>query len=478
MTPGPVTIREVDEIGALKAIYTISSPAASIGTKPVTISRPGLILQRLLHRGEHGHPTLQLYWMLFSQWDILIVSAGIIWSTSSSSHMKPTDSLQAFSSSIAGLLSSRAVLQGVGVGDATASPTSALLLSILQDSMGRIATILFAHQLGTSLEPECKMYRLAADIFNDSSMIMDCLSPTFPKSIRVGLLSLSSVLRALCGVAAGSSKASLSAHFAKWGNLAELNAKDSSQETVISLMGMLVGSLVVSYITSPLATWVALISLLIVHITTNYLAVRAVSMTSLNRQRANIVFSTLFDENRVLTPKQASKQERVFERDGVLRWKASSDTLGFCQIGVPFKDVIDHISSSSPAERTEATVVAILRVFEQEEYILWFDPARKRGVIGLKTNASPTSQLKAWSHALLAANSFKIKESNTREPLVREQVGTDSVLMLGILQGTLAEHSKDFDARIESLRDAGWDIDTPSLQTKPGRKFDVIRKQE
>lgn len=59
------------------------------------------------------------------------------------------------------------------------------------------------------------------------------------------------------------SKAQLSVHFAKWGNVAELNAKvgsaipsslahlivtvvanilqDSSQETVISLMGMLVG---------------------------------------------------------------------------------------------------------------------------------------------------------------------------------------------------------------------------------------------
>jgi len=38
------------------------------------------------------------------------------------------------------------------------------------------------------------------------------------------MYSLSSALRALCGVAAGSSKASLSAHFAKWGNLGELNA--------------------------------------------------------------------------------------------------------------------------------------------------------------------------------------------------------------------------------------------------------------
>lgn len=139
------------------------------------------------------------------------------------------DSLQAFASSIAGLLSSRAVLVGVGVGDAAANPTTALLLSVLQDSVGRLATILFAHRLGTSLEPECKAYRLAADVFNDAAMILDCLSPVFPKPVRVAVLSASSVLRALCGVAAGSAKASLSAHFAKRGNLGEVNAKDSSQ---------------------------------------------------------------------------------------------------------------------------------------------------------------------------------------------------------------------------------------------------------
>ena len=68
------------------------------------------------------------------------------------------------------------------------------------------------------------MYRLAADVLNDAAMLLDCVSPVFPKLSRVLLLSLSSVLRALCGVAAGSSKASLSAHFATQGNLGELNA--------------------------------------------------------------------------------------------------------------------------------------------------------------------------------------------------------------------------------------------------------------
>lgn len=112
----------------------------------------------------------------------------------------------------------------MGVGDSTASPTAALLLSVLQESMGRLATILFAHRLGTALEPECKMYRLAADVFNDTAMILDCLSPAFPKPIRVAILSFSSILRSLCGVCAGSAKASLSAHFARKGNLGEVNA--------------------------------------------------------------------------------------------------------------------------------------------------------------------------------------------------------------------------------------------------------------
>jgi len=115
-------------------------------------------------------------------------------------------------------------LTGVGVGDASASATAAVLLSIVQESMGRVATIVFAHKLGTSLEPECKMYRLLADFLNDAAMVLDCLSPAFPKPIRVIVFSCSSALRALCGVAAGSAKASLSSHFARWGNLGELNA--------------------------------------------------------------------------------------------------------------------------------------------------------------------------------------------------------------------------------------------------------------
>ncbi|OJD12390.1 hypothetical protein ACJ73_09361 [Blastomyces percursus] len=404
------------------------------------------------------------------------------------------DSLQAFSSSIAGLLASRAVLQGVGVGDASASPTVALLHSVLQDSMGRIATILFAHRLGTSLEPECKMYRLAADVLNDSAMVFDCLSPALPKHLRIVVLACSSVLRALCGVAAGSSKASLSSHFARWGNLGELNAKDSSQETVISLLGMLCGSLIVSHISTPFATWATLIFLLLIHLSTNYAAVRAVNMTTLNRQRANIVFSTLFEDGGVLTPKQASKCERIFERDGVLRWKASAEALGSCRIGVSFQELLCGTRGRVNSIRDiDIDIHRLLHLFRQEQYILWFNASDKRGTIVLKNSVTPLSQLKAWSHALMAAkrlaslregpDSLSRKEGKGEKSTRRDQQRneddpianlTDPDTIFSILESTLHTHSTSFIGQIAMLKDAGWDVDTPSLETRPARRFQVV----
>lgn len=147
-------------------------------------------------------------------------------------------------------------------------------------------------------------YRLLADVLNDTAFILDVISPIFPKFLRVIILSFSSVLRALCGVAAGSAKASLSAHFARWGNLGELNAKDSSQETVISLLGMLAGSFVVSWVTTTLSTWAVMILLLAIHLETNRRAVRAVSMRTLNRQRASLVYHHL-QLGHVPTPKKS-----------------------------------------------------------------------------------------------------------------------------------------------------------------------------
>ncbi|KAF7156871.1 hypothetical protein CNMCM5623_000716 [Aspergillus felis] len=433
----------------------------------------------------------------------------------------PQDSLQAFCSSIAGLLSSRAVLQGVGVGNADASPTSALLLHILQDSSGRIATILFAHRVGTALEPECKMYRLAADVFNDVAMILDCLSPMIPAGAgRVGVLSAAGVLRALCGVAGGSSKASLSAHFARGGNLAEVNAKDSSQETIISLIGMLVGSFVVSHVTSFAATWASLLFLLTVHLGMNYAAVRAVQMTSLNRQRASIVFSALLESDPALdlhslslsreihhppppsaqqtclttsrsplTPADVSKQERIFEPDGILKWTSASaqcHKLGYCQIGISLDRFLRLSSTSastststgtkirtSPSLKTTVPMPELSTLFAKEDYLLYLVRRGAHGPVWyaslvLKNTCSTRSQLKAWTHALLAARVLYISSSEEGDRQTLHVIGRTLDFL---------NRDRRFQRYLQSLEEAGWDLTIAALETRTRRRIAVDNRQ-
>jgi hypothetical protein len=381
------------------------------------------------------------------------------------------DSLQAFSSSIAGLLSSRAVLSSVGVGDSSASPTAALILSIIQESAGRIATILFAWRLGTSLEPECKMYRLLADILNDLAFVLDCLSPAFPKPVRVLILSFSSVLRALCGVAAGSAKASLSAHFARWGNLGELNAKDSSQETVISLLGMLVGSVVVQWVTSPFATWTTLILLLSIHLETNRRAVRAVSMRTLNRQRANFVYHHL-RAGHVPSPKEVSMQERIFESPGVLR-SSSGEALGSCQMGASMSSFLQTLASPHPATKSTTipgtALTKLLKPFQKANYLMWYEPlsiSRKVDVhIALKKDATPLDQLSAWWHAMALADVSHPRDKSSGEGMKSESST--------LLERSMASSSALVAKHESALRELGWDLDTGALETGSNPRLTV-----
>ncbi|KAF2198391.1 DUF647-domain-containing protein [Delitschia confertaspora ATCC 74209] len=401
------------------------------------------------------------------------------------------DSLQAFSSSIAGLLSSRAVLEGVGVGDPTATAHSALLLTIFQDSLGRLATILFAYRIGLALEPECKMYRLLADIFNDTAMVLDCISPAIPgKAMRVGVLAGSSVLRSLCGVAAGSAKASLSAHFARAGNLGEVNAKDSSQETVISLLGMLAGTLIVSHITTPSATWSTLILLLSIHLLTNHRAVRAVSMTTLNRQRANIVFSHLLQHDKVLKPTEVSKMERIFERDGVLRWFGDKDgrdeIVGWAKIGVGLGSVVgclERDAKNTTGGRNDlqhggVKFSDLLRLFADEAYILYYDMSASTIFIVLKSHCKPIDQIQAWAHALLLARGVGREKDVDQKVLEGLELRRDDQHVANF---KLAEMSKNMVKDVlqrneERLRKAGWDLDVASLETRSGVKICAAKK--
>jgi hypothetical protein len=395
------------------------------------------------------------------------------------------DSFQAFSSSIAALFANRAVLSAVGVGDESATSTSALFMKIIQDTVGRLGTILFAWRLGSALEPECKKYRYMADLVNDAATIFDCLSPLFPgsRNFKVALLCMSGLLRSICGVMAGGSRAALTQHFTdpKRGSIADVNAKDQSQETVITLLGMLTGSVVVGIVQGDgLEMWIAVTMLLALHLYTNYQAVAHVVMRTLNRQRVNIVFSDIISSldtirqsahtdvesdisisRLLLNPKKTSLKERILEGDGLLRWydsttpKSGSDNIiGFGRFG-NFLSVVQHLPRGS-------TINEILEITGHHGYIISYYTLSHTGratvQICLIHGAAKNADAKAWVHALLIA---------------KEVIKGKSVDGLEVIRSTEKLVTEIFDElRIESaLTHAGWDLDRYAIQSWPNPTF-------
>lgn len=218
---------------------------------------------------------------------------------------------------------------------------------------------------------------------------------------------------------------------------------------------MLTGTFVVSRIVTPGATWFTLILLLAVHLAMNYAAVRAVCMRSLNRQRANIVFSHLIAHDRVLTPAEVSARERIFERDGALRW-LDGTYLGHCRMGASLGDLAGMLGPKNPASGSYSGLTVrlseLMQIYRDERYLLSYNDSQRHVAVVLKRDASSTDQLKAWGQAL---------------QLVRSLSAKGAIVDVAMLRNALESTTGLLDRHRDQLIAAGWDLDIAALETRP-----------
>ncbi|KAJ3808621.1 vitamin B6 photo-protection and homoeostasis-domain-containing protein [Lentinula aff. lateritia] len=372
---------------------------------------------------------------------------------------------QAFCSSLASLLSSRATLEGYGVGNASASSTNALLLTVLQDISNRLTTIIAAFFFGSSLFPEAKTYRFLADLLNDAAIVIDTLSPllaslydahvpTFvavipflPPTVplRVYTLCFSASMRALCGIAAGGSKTAITMHFATplegTGDVGDLNAKDSSKETVLALLGMLIGTLTVPYLTTPWSTYTVLFIMVFLHLLINYIGVRGVIFRSLNRQRACLAWMAFKSKSDFTnTPTHLASLEHILVHSNTILSLSSGTVIGHCDIG-----------SSLTTCSLDPDIVEI---FRHKRYILCLDKKSSLHLgtkpffhILLKHGFNLADQLHAWILACEIARLF----SSTK---------TGKIGMKTLIQEALTTFDEHYSSFLEDLQKHGWMTDS------------------
>jgi len=322
------------------------------------------------------------------------------------------------------------------------------------------------------------MYRLLADIVNDLAIVLDCLSPALPTNLRLAALCASGCLRAICGVCAGGSKAALSVHFAKAGNVGELNAKDSSQETVVGLLGMLVGSFVMSRITSRTTTWTALVGLLLVHLAMNYFAVRSVALATLNRQRTNILYSSYQEAKTSTTnkslpiPTEVSRLERVFERDGALRNPLTGADYGTVKICRTLDNFLQAVKTSSSTPMTEPNFQEIFSIMRDKRYLVWTRTYERSGSgsshvwLFFKNDATPKDHLEAWLFSHELARRWCNPDAS-KAPRIAEAMRMSLITVGGMLP--------DF---LEKLHQAGWDTNFGAIVTQSFHTVNVALHED
>lgn len=206
------------------------------------------------------------------------------------------DTLQALCSYLRGILATRATLQGLGVGDANTTVYSSTLTWIFKDGVSLLTGLAWSWGLGHSMDVSPKFFRLVADIANDVALTVELLAPLAGPEWFLPIICIANALRAVCGVSAGCTRTIITAHFARDNNSADVSAKEASQETAVTLAGIVAGSALLAPLDeSESLRWLAFAVLTIVHVWANARAVAALRFSSMDPNRLELAMDRAMD---------------------------------------------------------------------------------------------------------------------------------------------------------------------------------------
>ncbi|XP_017274776.1 RUS1 family protein C16orf58 homolog [Kryptolebias marmoratus] len=334
------------------------------------------------------------------------------------------DTVQAFSSSLSGTLATQASLKGVGVGNQEATVAAATVTWLLRDGTGMLGKILFAWRKGSKLDSEAKKWRLFADVLNDIAMFMEILAPHFPACFTL-IVCTAGIFKSLVGVAGGATRAALTVHQARRDNMADISAKDGSQETLVNLAGLLVSLMLIPLVTDNPALTLGLFFLFtVLHLFANYKAVRSVVMETFNEARLSIVLQRYLRDKRVLSPLEANQREPVF-----LQFR----TAASIKLGVRLQDVVQ-----SPEE---------LNLALKDNSSPFLLGVRNGCVcVCLGAEASVRDEIRAMCQAVWLSNTLSCPTS--RKPQSFWEIVHESHKLM----------DANFDSFLKGVEAAGWDV--------------------
>ncbi|GAX27431.1 hypothetical protein FisN_23Hh105 [Fistulifera solaris] len=331
------------------------------------------------------------------------------------------DSLQGICSYLRGVVSSAHVLHAAGVGNREATAWSAALTWALKDGMGMMGGLVFSSWAAPLFDSYVKEFRLFADLINNLGLTLDMLSPLVPSHLFLWVAAASTLCKTMCGMSAGATKGSITQHFAVAGNLADLLAKEGTQETLVSLIGMTFGIALARYFQNLEETvnahpesagtawkiqWIVFGFLTCLHVWANYRAVRGLKLRSLNRQRAECVLRPLVKRlcNDQPVPEKRKSVMKIL--DLIVGPQDVQESLAVSTYHMLWPSRWSKLILGCPLTQLLATDIGtgqakdVLELFRDNDYVLW--PSRNGQIlVTLLAQACRETEIRAFFHALL-----------------------------------------------------------------------------
>ena len=340
------------------------------------------------------------------------------------------DTLQAACSYLRSILTTSAILKASGVGEDKASPMAAAITWVLRDGVGMFGSLVFSYLVGASFDVHVKEWRLFADLINDVGLTLDMFAPLVGGGTPFAIVAaVGAACKTICGMVAGATRASITAHFAMRSNLADVSAKENAQETGITLLGLLGGSLLAQKLGDSARTaWLAFGVLTALHVWANVLGVGCLTFSFLNPQRANLVCTRWWatwqhssesarkglarragetSGAAELSPALIARAERIWRP--LLLWRRGP------RLGVSLGQLLD----TSAADGGASQLRDLQAIFRSSGYLLRLDPS---GVahVALRDGADGGTALRALLHAAtLRRGSFGIAPERRRQEWAR-----------------------------------------------------------
>ncbi|XP_042491546.1 protein root UVB sensitive 5 isoform X2 [Macadamia integrifolia] len=331
------------------------------------------------------------------------------------------------------------LLKAVGVGSfsgTTAAASAAAIRWVSKDGIGSVGRLFIGGRFGNIFDDDPKQWRMYADFIGSAGSIFDLSTQLYP-AYFLPLASFGNLAKAVARGLKDPSFRVIQNHFAISGNLGEVAAKEEVWEVAAQLIGLAFGILVLDtpgLVTSYSMLTFTWLSMRLLHLWLRYQSLAVLKFNTINLKRARLLVKSHVLHSTVLEYTECNRKENI------LSWQRFMKP--YITFDIPLVEMLG-------VERSSTKVKMLLKLYAQEEYVLFVNQDRVEieFFVSFKVRATSLSVLRSlWQ-------SYWLNE---------HWRGSDNVF--DQLKQSLIELDQRFDNFLEQLEGAGWDVNQINLK--------------